>query len=192
MTYKDPNYKHNYYLKNKLKIDIKCKKWALLNPDKIKEKGKKYRINNKNKIITANHLHYIKNKKSILKRHLNYLNHKRKTNIHFRLYDNLRSRIHDALKYNHKSARTTELIGCSINELHKHLEKQFIAGMNWKNYGKWHVDHIVPCASFNLSNKEDQYKCFHYTNLQPMWALDNIKKGKNITNVYKPFAAQSI
>ena len=49
--------------------------------------------------------------------------------------------------------------------------------MSWGNYGKWHVDHIRPCASFNLVNEEEQKKCFHYTNLQPLWAKDNLSKG---------------
>jgi hypothetical protein len=72
---------------------------------------------------------------------------------------------------------TEELLGCSIENLKKHLEKQFTQGMSWKNYGKWHVDHIKPCANFDLSKKTEQQKCFNYNNLQPLWAVDNLKKG---------------
>ena len=75
-----------------------------------------------------------------------------------------------------------ELIGCSISDLVKHLENQFIEGMSWKNYGKWHIDHIRPCASFNLLNEDEQRACFHYSNLQPLWAIDNLKKKDKLIN----------
>ena len=77
---------------------------------------------------------------------------------------------------------------CSIEFLKKHLESQFKEGMNWKNQGRgwenkgmqeWHIDHKIPCASFNLSKKSEQRECFHYTNLQPLWAKENYKKGNN-------------
>ena len=60
-----------------------------------------------------------------------------------------------------------------------HLEKQFQPGMSWDNHGYdgWHVDHIRPCASFDLTDEEQVRKCFHYTNLQPLWAKDNLRKG---------------
>ena len=71
------------------------------------------------------------------------------------------------------------LIGCSLEELKKHLESQFKPGMSWKNRGRngWHIDHIKPCASFDLSKSEEQHKCFHYSNLQPLWAKENLRKG---------------
>ncbi|NBQ17559.1 hypothetical protein EBU24_04530 [bacterium] len=77
-----------------------------------------------------------------------------------------------------KSKHTMELLGCSIEELKIYLEKQFVKGMCWNNYGKkgWHIDHILPCASFDLTDPEQQKICFHYTNLQPLWAKDNYKK----------------
>ena len=70
-----------------------------------------------------------------------------------------------------------ELVGCSIDELKKHLEIKFKKGMSWNNYGKWHVDHVVPVDFFDLTKIEEQKKCFHYSNLQPLWAQDNLKKG---------------
>jgi hypothetical protein len=81
-----------------------------------------------------------------------------------------------ALKGICKSARTMKLVGCSIEELKNYLKKQFVAGMSWKNHGKWHVDHIRPCITFDLSKPNEQRKCFHYTNLQPLWAIDNLEK----------------
>jgi hypothetical protein len=61
--------------------------------------------------------------------------------------------------------------------LRAHLEAQFVPGMTWANHGAWHVDHIRPCASFNLEDPAEQRVCFHFSNLQPLWAQDNLAKG---------------
>lgn len=99
------------------------------------------------------------------------------SNIKTRLL--LRSRLLGALKGAVRSQSMMDLIGCSIVECRAHLEKQFTEGMSWKNQGKWHIDHKRPCASFDLTDPEQQKICFHYTNLQPLWAKDNqIKKDK--------------
>lgn len=93
----------------------------------------------------------------------------------------LRVRLHIALKGKSKSERTLKLVGCGIEELKSHLQSQFKEGMNWDNYGMygWHIDHIRPCSSFELSKEEEQRKCFHYSNLQPLWAEENwIKNDK--------------
>lgn len=95
-----------------------------------------------------------------------------------RLIQNLRNRLYFSLKGKTKFSTTLELVGCSIEELWQHLESQFQPGMTKENYGKWHVDHKIPCASFDLSESTQQKQCFHYTNLQPLWAEDNFKKGK--------------
>ena len=84
------------------------------------------------------------------------------------------------MKNNQKSGHTTDLLGCSIKQLKEHLEKQFKSGMFFSNYGKWHIDHIKPCASFDLSKPEEQKKCSHYTNLQPLWAKENLEKGRKL------------
>ena len=88
----------------------------------------------------------------------------------------LRSRLYNFVKGKNKNS-SFEFVGCSIDELKKHLSSHFTEGMSWKNYGEWHIDHIKPCASFDLSIEEEQHKCFHYSNLQPLWAKDNLKKG---------------
>jgi hypothetical protein len=76
---------------------------------------------------------------------------------------------------------TLELLGCNSEFFKEYLENNFLDGMTWENYGEWHIDHMKPCAAFDLTNEDDQRKCFHYTNLQPLWALDNIIKGANFT-----------
>jgi hypothetical protein len=104
-----------------------------------------------------------------------YLKKRRDEDPWYRVRMALHCRLYIATK--NKIGKTMELTGCSKEYLHRHLEMQFTDGMNWDNYGEWHIDHIHPCASFDLENPEEQRKCFHYTNLQPLWAIDNIKKG---------------
>jgi hypothetical protein len=93
----------------------------------------------------------------------------------------LRNRLYCALRRANadKNIKTHELLGCTVTELRQHLEDQFTNGMDWDNYGRngWHIDHIRPCASFDLSDPDQQRQCFHYTNLQPLWAADNLSKG---------------
>ena len=75
-----------------------------------------------------------------------------------------------------KAAKTEELLGCTVAEARAHLEAQFLPGMSWDNHGEWHIDHIRPCASFDFSDPQQQKECSHYTNLQPLWAKDNLSK----------------
>lgn len=100
-----------------------------------------------------------------------------------KIADNLRIRLNGALKAQlaGKQVSATDC-GCSMDFLVKYLEQRFELGMTWDNYGLygWHIDHIKPCASFDLTKKSEQKKCCHYTNLQPMWAEDNIRKSDKL------------
>lgn len=88
---------------------------------------------------------------------------------------NLRRRL--AATVTQKRMHTTlQLVGCTLKELRTHLESQFTEGMTWENYGEWHIDHIKPCAKFDLTDPVQQRECFHFTNLQPLWAVDNLRK----------------
>ena len=98
-------------------------------------------------------------------------------NINFRIKAVLSARINSALNGRVRSDRTVSMLGCSIEKLKQYLSRQFLPKMSWGNYGQWHIDHIRPCSSFDLSNPDEQKKCFHYTNLQPLWAEDNYTKG---------------
>lgn len=105
-----------------------------------------------------------------------YWRNRTQNDTEYRILRSLRARLREGLKSQNvkKLNRTMDLVGCTIKELIKHIESQFLYGMNWNNYGKkWSVDHIKPCASFDLNKIEEQRKCFHYTNLQPMWIKDN-------------------
>ena len=97
----------------------------------------------------------------------------------FKLTKTLRSRIKATLKNQNakKNTTTMDLIGETPQFVRNYLALKFTEGMSWENHGRWHIDHIKPCCSFDLTNPEEQKKCFHYTNLQPLWAKDNLQKG---------------
>lgn len=101
--------------------------------------------------------------------------------VNFRLTHTLRRRFSQALKGILKEDNTLKLLGCSTQFLKYFLEQRFIPGMAWENYGTyWHIDHITPCAAFNLEDPEQQRVCFHYTNLQPLTREENLRKGATI------------
>jgi hypothetical protein len=158
-----------------------------------------YRLKNKKKILITNHEYYLKNKETILNKLKIYrLIHKEKrketvkrsdlkckdriekykNQPHVKIAHRLRNRIRLVLIGTSKSDSTLNLLGCSFKFLKKHLESQFKEGMSWENYGigGWEIDHIKPCASFNLKNPKEQKKCFHYSNLQPLWFNKNRAK----------------
>lgn len=107
-----------------------------------------------------------------------------KTNPSYQVARNVRERIRFALfaAGGIKCAKSMDLLGCSVEYLRGYLEAAFESGMTWENYGTWHIDHIIPCASFDLTNIEAQKECFHYSNLQPLWAEDNLSKGASVPN----------
>jgi hypothetical protein len=111
---------------------------------------------------------------------LEYERDYRRTDINRNIGMKLRNRINGVLRYNRKSKPTEELLACSVSELAVHLQSQFQEGMTWDKFlaGEIHIDHIVPCALFDLSLPEEQAECFHYSNLQPLWAIENLRKPK--------------
>jgi hypothetical protein len=161
-------YKKEYYQKNKNKKQQYDKEYRKKNKALIKEKIKRWR---------NEHLIEYKTKQN------NYVKNRLKKDINYMLKAKLRDRIRKAVKnqYTKKAKKTIILLGCSIEHVRKHLESQFTPGMTWENYGKWHIDHIKPCASFDLTIPEQQQICFNYTNLQPLWAEDNLKKSNKIS-----------
>lgn len=135
----------------------------------------------------ARKLYYQTHRKETIQQTTQYQNNRRKTDPGFKMKRNLRCRIYHALKSQNakKSNRTLKLTGCTVPFLMEYIESKFKDGMTWENYGTWHMDHIYPCSKFDLTNDEEQRKCFHYTNLQPLWASENISKKDEII-VEKP------
>jgi len=167
-----------WYLKNREKKLEKNKKWYEKNKNEISKKRKEWYLKNKEKKLERNKKWYEKNKNYIRKKNKK----RRKTDFSYKLIINLRRRTLLALKGKCKSSNTMKLLGINnIEELWLHLEKQFKPGMTRKNHGKWHIDHIRPCSSFDLTKPSEQRECFHYTNLQPLWASENLAKGSKIS-----------
>lgn len=105
-----------------------------------------------------------------------YLNRKR-IDPEFAMLTRLRRRINHFVSSGNKSATTAALIGCSSAAFKEHIENLFTPGMTWENRAEWHIDHIIPCAAFDLTDPEQQRACFHYSNMRPLWADENRRKG---------------
>ena len=160
----------------------KRERWAALTDEEKSEEYKYYRDRWKNLSTEQRKRELMLKSESVdrekrRKRVRNWKRYNYANNLEYRLTHVLRSRLGSAIRGTAKAASTKELIGCSIKHLRAHLERQFTAGMSWDNYGDWHIDHIRPCASFDLTDPGQQRECFNYTNLQPLWAEDNMKKG---------------
>ena len=169
-------------------------KYYLNNKEKIDTASKKYNRNNKKGNARRQREWYQRNRESMLamrqgndwkEYQATYKRERRRNDPTFRLLNNIRNGVWSCLKGRTKNSRTFSYIDKSPEELMNYLEKQFTEGMSRENYGEWHVDHIRPLASFEF----DKYKegsaefeallgeAWHYTNLQPLWAADNISKG---------------
>ena len=109
-----------------------------------------------------------------------YLSNRKKTDSLFKLICNIRTLISISIKKQgfEKKSKTFKYLGCSFEEFKEHLEKQFTEGMTWENAGEWHLDHKIPISS--AKTEEEIFKLNHYTNFQPLWAEDNIRKGNKI------------
>ena len=145
---------------------------------------KKYRKKNLEKEKLRSKLWRQKNKEHIKDYNKNYTRKRYQSDPEFRIRLNLRSRINQAIKKSNSKRlfKLEKLIGCTIQELKDHLESQFSEGMTWDNQGQWHIDHIKPCVTFDLTKKQDQLDCCNYKNLQPLWAEENLKKGSSFNN----------
>jgi hypothetical protein len=165
MPYADPIKAKEYRLKNKDRQKFLTRRWYLANKELCLARSKKWAEENKQR---SNEIKY------------KHIKQKIKKNVGYKLQRLLQRRITHALKGRAKITLTIDYIGCTTEELKKHIESKFTKGMSWDKMHLIHIDHIRPCASFDLSDPEQQRICFHYTNLQPLWAIDNLKKGAKL------------
>lgn len=177
-----------YRSKTKEKMKEYLKEYNIINKESIKKLRKEYYENNRNKIAESSKIRYIKNKDKVrvyLKKNKDKINQRRRRYrktyvlpLNTRISQILRRRILCAIKKqgSKKAYKSMELLGCSIEFFKSYIENKFTNGMSWENhslYG-WHIDHIIPCNSFDLSDPIQQKKCFHYTNLQPLWSTSDV------------------
>ena len=187
------------YLKEYYRTNIdKIKEYRENNEEILKLKRKEYYLNNRNKLIEKSKNYNFKHKEKRQEQSKHYLDNNQKSinekdklrrinNPIYKISGLVRCRLRKYLKsYNiTKKNKTFHIIGCSPEFLKEHLEKQFIEGMNWNNHGLfgWHIDHIIPLSS--AKTEEELYRLCNYTNLQPLWAIDNLKKSNKLINKKK-------
>lgn len=167
-TEQDPDWIKRRYQANASTLRAKAREYARrqreLDPDFDKRKHAKRDI----ETVRAQRRRYWKERKA--------------SDPGFKLATAVRSYVWKALRNGEamKAGKYRELLGCETQDLMAHLEAQFADGMTWANHGEWHIDHIRPCASFDLTDPAQQRECFHYTNLQPLWWQDNLSKGAKL------------
>jgi len=165
-----------------------AKRWNKANAERLAKYYHEYHKANAKKKSAYDRQRYLDDKEKILKQKelyriangekiREYARKKYAEDINHRLAVRLRIRVWFALKGVTRGKSATSLLGCSMQDFRNHLASKFTDGMTWENYGDWHIDHILPCASFDLSDIEQQKICFNYKNMQPLWASENQSKG---------------
>ena len=153
---------------------------------KNKEKNKQYALDNKEVIKEYKKQHAEKNKEAIRVYKREWEQNKRATDLQFKIAQNLRTRLREAIKNKAKSGSAVSDLGCSIDSLVDRMATFFDDNMTWENYGlsTWHIDHIVPLSHFDLENKEEFKIASHYLNLVPRSAFSNLSKGDKLPDNY--------
>ena len=159
-------------------------------PEKCKKRMEAWRKNNRERVNQAREKYLSKaaNREIVKRAAAKRSKLRRETDPNYKLVCSIRDKVRKAIMRDSKSCRSIELLGCSAAELKQHIESQFKTGMSWDNWSQdgWHIDHITPISFFDLSKSIQQRKCFNYTNLQPLWAKENLSKGGiNRTNMTK-------
>lgn len=172
--------KSEKYNREKENILGKNKKWRENNPEKLRTCVAKYYVENREKCVQDRRNHYKKNSAKYQAINCAYVKKRRKEDPLFALSLVYRNRLAVVFKGKgwKRPCPRAEMVGCSFEELKSHIERQFLPGMSWENRGMygWHVDHIKPLSS--AKTPDELLKLCHYSNLQPLWAFDNLSKGK--------------
>ena len=188
-------YKRQWYLANRERIALKNSErrehkskvhaaWRAKNKAYVSQRARLWREKNKNAVKAYSKKWFRENPDRLREYKRRYIKVRRKNDLDFKMRDRLRSSLSRAVRLDgtSKTASAVKLLGCSIKDFRIYLESKFEVGMSWRNYGDWHIDHIMPCAIFDLSRPEHQRRCFHFSNMQPMWARDNFTKNAKIVS----------
>ena len=157
--------------KTPIKDLIRIREWQLANPERRKAACARYNATKKAKQADARYRKTRKHKR-IQERYNNTLDGA--------LRRAMRDRLRKALKKKYRSGSAIADLGCSIEFFKGYIAAQFRTGMSWENWGQWHLDHILPICAFDLADREQFLVAFHYTNYQPLWAAENLKKGGRV------------
>lgn len=152
------------------------------NSAKILVQKATYQSSKKSQIAEYQAKFYAKNRKAKIAASTAYASARRKVDVEYKLSLNLRNRLYMAIRRNYKSGSAVADLGCSVADLKLYLESKFTPGMTWDTWGPkgWHIDHITPLSAFDLRNRDQLKTACHFSNLQPMWARDNISKGNRL------------
>lgn len=173
-------YHKQYYEDNIEKLCKKQRDYHKNNIENIHKQKKIYNKNNVDKKSKYDKEYRKNNTEKLRKKQRAYQYKRRNNNILFKLISNIRHRIGNSIKNGgfKKSSRTASILGCTFEEFQIHIENQFTDGMTWVNYGLWHLDHIYPVS---MAESEDHLlQLNHYTNFQPLWAEENIRKSNKV------------
>lgn len=169
-------YSKEYYKKNKKNFNSISKEYYKNNSSKVKKNSRNWKAKNKSYVKDWAKQYCIRNREKYNK----YIRDKRLASPIFKLKGTLRTRLGNFLRKKKyiKKNKTENILGISYKFAMLHIEKQFKEGMRWNNHGKWHIDHVIPLES--AKTEQELLKLFHYTNLQPLWAKDNLEKSNKI------------
>lgn len=177
-------YNKIYHDKNKEELILKRRIYYQENKKLLYDKKKEYTKKNKEKVAETAKRYKEQNKEKLKEWQNKYTIDRLNTDKAFREAFRLRNQLRRMLFKKADTEKNRSLVGCDVEQLTKHFESLFCDGMNWENHGThgWHIDHIIPCVAFDLMNEQEVKECFHYTNLQPLWAKDNMKKRTSMPN----------
>jgi len=163
----------------------KRKEWGVKNPERLAEHKHNDYIKHKAARLATDRTYVQNNREKINARYNTWQRGREATDVAYRLARRLRTRLFVAMKNNQKKGSAVSDLGCSVQHLKLHLELFWDEGMSWLNYGnkpgQWSIDHIKPLASFDLTDRSQLLQAVHYTNLQPLWHVDNMTKSDNYT-----------
>lgn len=158
-----------------------CKSYKQRNKGHISEYNKKYKGDHKEEVKEYNHDYNLEHREEIQKRQTIYQCERKKTDPQFKMACDLRTKLSNTMKGGYKDS-SIQTFGCEYNFLCDWIKSQFTDEMSFENYGSvWNVDHVIPCARFNLINSDDRHKCFHWSNLRPFKYIENLERNNTLT-----------
>lgn len=202
---KNPDYHANWRRENRDRIEEVDRAWREKNKDRIRKNGARWRAENPEHVREYNRLWRKENKElhraacyawkesnpDKVKETKRRIYEKQKDDPKHKVDSAMRAGMHVSIIRGSKAGRKWEsLVGYTVDDLMRHLERQFLTGMTWGNYGRggWHIDHKIPRSAFNYETPDDLdfNRCWALSNLQPMWEPDNISKSNKLDKPFQP------